>query len=133
MMHERTRALYAELAAALGLEALPADENGGVQLTVGGDSSVVLFGETAFNLMIVAPIAPLPQTPDYGTMLWLLGRNMYTSDLAPFRIACDEGGTLILWGRVPIEGMTGTALAGLVDTLGGEARRIREAVAEEVG
>ncbi len=50
------------------------------------------------------------------------------SDLAPFRVAADAGGTLVLWGRVPVEGLTGAALAGLVDAVATEGRRIRDEV-----
>ena len=42
-MHESLRELYAELAKAIGLTALPADEMGATQLTIGDDISVVLL------------------------------------------------------------------------------------------
>ncbi len=130
-MLELTRALFAELATALGIPALTPDANGGIQLTIGADTNVVLFGENDITLLLVAPVAALPRAPDYGTMAWLFGRNFYTSDLAPFRIACDEAGTLVIWGRIPVDGLSGTQLAGLVDAVASEAGRIREAVAEE--
>ena len=124
-MLEHTRALYADLAKTLGAAALPPDANGGIQLTIGEDTNVILFGENDVTLLVVAPVAALPRQPEYGVMLWLLRRNLYDSDMAPFQVACDEGGNLILWGRVPVEGMTGTALAGLLDAVAIESRRIR--------
>lgn len=124
-------ALYADLAQALGLPAFEPDAAGGVQLTVGSEpaaSTVYLWGQSDGFLLIAAPAAPLPRQPDYAVVQWLLHRNFYDSKLAPFRIATDAGGTIVLWGRVPVEGLTGTALAGLVDAVAGEARRIREEV-----
>ncbi len=128
---DRIRALYAGLAAALGLPALAPDANGGIELTVGGDTSVVLFGEGDATLLAVVPVAPLPPAPDQATVLWLLRRNLYDSGIAPFTLACDAGGTLVLWGRLPLDGLTGPRLAGLLDALAGEAATIRRQIAEE--
>lgn len=127
---ERTRALYAELAASLGLPELVPDANGGVQLEVGGDTTVILFGENDASLLAVAPIAALPDDPGAGLTLWLLRRNFYDSGIAPFVVACDTAGTLLLWGRVPMEGLTGARLAGLLDAVAAEARTIRKEVEE---
>jgi hypothetical protein len=127
-MFKRTQALYATLAKTLGVATLPADDNGGVQLTVGNNSTVALFAEDEFTLMLVSPVMPLPKKMDYGTILWLLRRNFYDSPITPFRVACDTAGSIIVWGRVPIEGMTGEALAGLIDSLGAEADFIRQEV-----
>ncbi len=121
----KTAALYQALAATLGVPSLVPDDNGGIQLNVGKASTVVLFAQDDRELMVVVPIAALPPQPDYGVVLWLLRRNFYDSELGPFRLAADEGGSVVLWGRIPIEGMTGEALAGLVDALGGEAERVR--------
>jgi hypothetical protein len=71
---------------------------------------------------------PLPKKLDYGTTLWLLRRNFYDSPIAPFRVSCDTAGSIVVWGRVPIEGMTGEALAGLLDALAAEADFIRAEV-----
>jgi hypothetical protein len=119
-MLERARALFADLAAALGIDALPADNNGGVQLTIGEDTHVALFA---------VPLGPLPPAAGYTLAFWLLRQNLYTSDLAPFTLACDEAGTLLLWGRVPLPELTGATLATLVDAVAAEARRIQGDIA----
>ena len=124
-MFKRTQSLYAALAKTLGVGALPADDNGGVQLTIGNNSTVTLFAEDEFTLMLVSPVMPLPKKVDYGTTLWLLRRNFYDSPIAPFRVSCDTAGSIVVWGRVPVEGMTGEALAGLLDALAAEADFIR--------
>ncbi len=129
-MLERTRELYAELAAALGLAALPPDANGGVQLDVGADTTVILYGENDAALLVVVPIMQLPSDVSPGVTLWLLRRNFYDSGIAPFALACDAAGTLVLWGRVPIDGLTGARLAGLLDAVGAEARTVRNEVGE---
>jgi len=125
----RTRALYAELAQALGVAALPPDANGGIELQVGADTTVILYAEGDRTLLVVVPLAALPREPDYGVMAWLLRRNLFDSELLPFCIAADAHANLILWGRVPVEGQTGASLAGLIDALGREAARIRAEVA----
>jgi hypothetical protein len=130
-MFKRTQALYAALAKTLGVPTLPADENGGIQLTVGENSTVTLFAEDEFTLMLVSPIVPLPKKVEYGTALWLLRRNFYDSPLAPFRVSCDTADTIVVWGRVPTEGMTGESLARLIDALAAEADLIRTEVEVE--
>src|SRR5262249_16984191 len=125
-MFKCTQALYAALAKTLGAATLPADDSGAVQLTVGDNSTVNLFAEDEFTLMLVSPVMPLPKKVGYGATLWLLRRNFYDSPIAPFRVSCDTAGSVIVWGRVPIEGMTGEALAGLIDSLAAEANLIRE-------
>jgi hypothetical protein len=130
-MFKRTQSLYAALAKTLDVGALPADDNGGVQLSIGNNSTVTLFAEDEFTLMLVSPVMPLPKNLDYGTTLWLLRRNFYDSPIAPFRVSCDTAGSIVVWGRVPVEGMTGEALAGLLDALAAEADFIRQEV--EVG
>jgi len=130
-MFKRTQSLYAALAKTLGVGTLPADDNGGVQLTIGNNSTVTLFAEDEFTLMMVSPVMPLPKKMDYGTTLWLLRRNFYDSPIAPFRVSCDTAGSIVVWGRVPVEGMTGEALAGLLDALAAEADFIRQEVETE--
>ena len=117
---DRTRALFADLAKALGTDTLPPDNNGAVQLSI-GDQSVILMGQDDVTIMVVAPIAALPRELEYGAMLWLLRRNLYNSDIAPFTAACDAAGQVILWARIDIEGQTGESLAGLIDALATEA------------
>ncbi len=132
-MPDRTQALYADLAKALGVKALPADNTGGIELTVGQavgqDSTVVLFAENNQTVLVAAPVLALPKQPDYGVILWLLRRNFYNSPIEPFRVACDIEGNIILWGRLPMAGLTGVSLAALIDAVAAEAARIREEVA----
>ena len=127
-MFKRTQSLYAALAKTLGVAALPADDNGGVQLSIGNNSTVTMFAEDEFTLMMVSPVMALPKKLEYGTTLWLLRRNFYDSPIAPFRVSCDTAGSIVVWGRVPIEGMTGESLAGLLDALAAEADFIRAEV-----
>ena len=132
-MFERTRALYDDLATTLGVAALPADASGSVQLSVGENSTVALFAEDEFTLLLASPVTELPRQVDYGRILWLLRRNFYDSPIAPFRVACDTAGNVVVWGRVPVEGMTGEQLAKLLDALAEEADLIREEIEVDEG
>src|SRR5258706_460818 len=127
-MFKRTQSLYAALAKTLGVGTLPADDNGGVQLRGANNSTVPLFAEEGFPLGRVSRVIPCPKKVISGTSLWLLRRNFYDSPIAPFRVSCDTAGSIIVWGRVPIEGMTGETLAGLLDALAAEADFIRAEV-----
>ncbi len=127
-MFKSTQDLYAELAKSLGVDSLPADEQGSVQLSVGENSTVILFAEDEQSVMLVSPVMALPAAIDYGRVLWLLRRNFYDSPLAPFRVACDTAGTIVIWGRVPVAGLSGSELAGLIDAVATEADLIREEV-----
>jgi Tir chaperone protein (CesT) family len=126
----RTRALMADLAAALGLPALPQDDTGGFRLTVGEGTEILLYGGDDESLLIIAPIAPLPTEPSYGLVVYLLRSNLFDSDVAPFQIAVDDGGALIFWGRVRIAEMTGAALASLIDRVAERATLIAGEVAD---
>ena len=130
-MSPSAQALYAQLAKALGVDAVPADAQGIVQLDVGDDGRVVVVPEDAHTLMLLAPVAALPATLDPGTLLWLMRRNFHDSPLAPFRIGCDSAGTLVVWGRMPIDGLSGEQLAGLLDAVAAEAALIREEIATD--
>src|ERR1700684_960847 len=132
-MFKRTEALYAELAKTLGVAVLPADANGGIQLSVGENSTVALFAEDEFTIMLVTPVTALPKETEYGTTLWLLRRNFYDSPIAPFRVSCDAAGNIVVWGRVPVDGMTGQQLATLIDALAAEADFIRDEVEVDDG
>jgi hypothetical protein len=132
-MSPTAKALYTQLAKALGAAEVPADANGIVQLTVGEDGRVVLVPEDASTLMLLAPVGELPDGADRGTLLWLMRRNFHDSPLAPFRIGCDKAGTLVVWGRMPLEGLSGEQLAGLIDAVTAEAALIREEVATDEG
>ena len=132
-MSPTAKALYAQLAKTLGVADLPADANGIVHLTVGDDDRVVLVPEDAYTLMLMAPVGALPDGADRGTLLWLMRRNFHDSPLAPFRIGCDKAGTLVVWGRMPMEGLSGEQLAGLIDAVTAEAALIREEVATDEG
>lgn len=130
-MSPSAQALYAQLATALGVDSIPADAQGIVQLDLGDDGRVVIVPEDAHTLMLLAPVAALPSTLDQGTLLWLMRRNFHDSPLAPFRIGCDKAGSLVVWGRMPIDGLTGEQLAGLLGAVAEEAALIREEVATE--
>ena len=132
-MSPTAKALYTQLAKALGVTEVPADANGIVHLTVGEDGRVVLVPEDAYTLMLMAPVGELPDGADRGTLLWLMRRNFHDSPLAPFRIGCDKAGTLVVWGRMPMEGLSGEQLAGLIDAVTTEAALIREEVATDEG
>jgi Tir chaperone protein (CesT) family len=121
----RTRAVYAELATELGLTSLPKGDDGGVRLDVGDGVTVAMYGEDDSTLLVVVPIAPLPRRPEYRMMAWLLRRNHHDSELPPFCIATDAAGMLVLWGRIPVPGLSGAALAGMLDAVATEAVRIR--------
>lgn len=129
---DRTRALIAELAAALGLASLPADDDGGYHLKVGAAASdILIYGGDDETILVVAPVAPLPTTPEYGTMVYLLRNNMFDSPLAPFQVAVDDEGALLLWGRMPIAGLTGATLASVIDGLAEQVEEMRAEVGGE--
>ncbi len=130
-MSPSAQALYTQLAKALGVATIPADARGIVQLDVGDEGRVVLVPEDAYTLMPMSPVAKLPATLDQGTLLWLMRRNFHDSPLAPFRIGCDSAGSLVVWGRLPIDDMSGEQLAGLLDALAAEAALIREEIATD--
>lgn len=124
-MFPSTQALYGELAKSLGVPTLQADDDGSVEVSV-GDTPILLFAEDPYTLMLVAPVAPLPADPNYGVMLWLLRRNFHDSPLAPFRIGCDAAGTVVIWGRLPIDSTDGEGLAKLLDALAEQSTLVRE-------
>jgi hypothetical protein len=127
-MSPAAQALYAQLAKALGVDAIPADAQGIVQLDVGDGGRVVIVPEDAYTLMLLSPATKLHEL-DYGSLLWLMRRNFHDSPIAPFRIGCDKAGTLVVWGRMPIDGLKGEQLAGLLDAVAAEAALIREELA----
>lgn len=130
-MLEEHRRLYAELARALGLSDLGADDTGAVQISV-GDDAVVLFVENDLTVTVVAPVVTLPEDLDYGRLLWLLRRNHYDSPIAPFRVSCNPNSIVTVWGRIPIEGLSGTDFALLLDGLVSEVADIRGELAVDV-
>lgn len=138
-MYKSTEALYADLAKALGVDGLPAGDDGSVAITVGNrsghdgedggaDDTVLLFVEDEHTVMLVSPVMALPASLDYGRVLWLLQRNFHQSPLAPFRVACDQGGGIVIWGRMPVAGLTGQQLAGLIEAVAAESALIREEI-----
>lgn len=130
-MSPAAKTLFDQLAKALGVAEVPADANGIVHLQVGDDGQVVLIPEDAYTLMLMAPVGALPDGADRGTLLWLMRRNFHDSPLTPFRIGCDKAGTLVVWGRMPMEGLSGEQLAGLIDAVTAEAALIREETATD--
>ncbi|MBC7942165.1 MAG: type III secretion system chaperone [Chitinophagaceae bacterium] len=127
MTDTATSALIAELARCLGVDTLPEANDGAIALAVGDDVTVRLYPLTT-DLMAVVPLAPLPAQPDPARMTRLLASNHFNAPLAPFVVAADVQANLVLWGRVPMAGITGEQLAGLLGRLGGEARRLREVI-----
>ena len=95
----KTRALMADLAKELKLPGLPQDDTGGFELTIGDDTTVLIYGGDDETMLVISPIGPLPDTPDYGLVSYLLRQNMFNSDVAPFQVAVDDGGGVILWAR----------------------------------
>ena len=122
---EKTNALMDDFAKSVGLPPLPRDENGGFQLTVGADTEIFVYGGDDETILIVSPLAPLPQEPDYAVMLYLFRANLFDSDAAPFVIGADEAGTLVFWGRVEIADFDGETLAELIDSVADRAEEIR--------
>lgn len=125
-----TRALMAELAAVMRVPDLPQDPTGGYRLTVGPDTEVLVYGGDDVFVLMVVPIRTLPLEPEYGVMNWLLHGNMFNSDIAPFVVATDEAGMLILWGRLRIADFDGTTLARLIDNLADRAVKMRTEIGE---
>jgi hypothetical protein len=117
-----------ELAKELQVDSLPIDQNGGVQLQVGENTTVVIYSQNDSSLLIVVPIAPLPTHPDFGIMARLLRLNLFDSRLSPFTLATDTNATVVLWGRVEIESITAASLAGLIDSLATETELIRSEI-----
>lgn len=127
----KTRALMADLAGAMNLPGLPADDGGGWQIGIGEDVTVQLFGGDDATLLAVAPVGALaPQTP-YATVVYLFQLNGINSEIAPFRIGLDPGGTLILWARLPIAEITGESLANALDAVSDQVAQIRRELAGE--
>ncbi|HLY57339.1 MAG TPA: CesT family type III secretion system chaperone [Stellaceae bacterium] len=132
MWNEKSKALIAGLAAALGIPGLPPDATGGIRLTVGEATDVYLYAGDDDALLIVAPVGPMPRTPEYGLAVYLLRANMFDSDLAPFHIGIDQAGTLVMWGRAPVADFDGPKLAALVDAVAERVEDIRvEVMGEE--
>lgn len=125
---ERTRALIADLAQALGLPDLPPDNSGGVQVTIGEDTDVFLYGGDDVTVLIVAPVAALPREAEYGLTLYLLRANMFDAPTHPFRIAADEAGALVFWARLPIAEFDGASLAVLLGRVAEQVTAIRAEV-----
>jgi hypothetical protein len=128
---DRTRALIADLAAAVGLPSLPADAAGGYHLTIGAGADVYVYGGDDETILVVAPVGPLPVHPEYGLAVWLLRKNLYDSDWAPFQIAVDDAGVLIFWGRLAIADLTGATLATVLDRVAALVGEIRVEVGGE--
>lgn len=125
MPQTKTRMLMADLATALKLPALPPDDNNGYQLTIGGETTVFIYGEADERLLIVAPVGKLPPGIGFGLALYLLGRNMFNADLTPFQVATDAGGGVVLWGRLGMGEVSGQSLVGVLGVLADRAAEIR--------
>jgi hypothetical protein len=126
---DRTRALIAEFGSVLGLDSLPPDENGGYHLTVGADTDIMIYGGDDETVLVVAPVAPLPHRPEYGLMVYLLRNNMFDSPVAPFQVAVDDEGALILWARLPLAELSGSRLASIIRGLAEQVGEMRGEIA----
>jgi hypothetical protein len=120
-----TQALMAELATALSLPEVPLSATGGFELTVGEGGTIQMFSQGEAGLLIVAPVGPLPVEASYPLAHYLLRMNMFDTDMRPFRVAVDEGGGIIVWGSVQVEGLTGAALAEAVQALADQVGGVR--------
>lgn len=127
---EKTKALIGEFAAALGLGALPPDDDGGYQVTVGEDTDVMIYGGDDETVLVVAPITQLPRNPEYGTVVYLLRNNMFNSPIMPFQVAVDDEGGLILWARLRIAELNGKSLASVVKGLAEQVEEMRGELGE---
>ena len=86
--------------------------------------------EDAYTLMLLSPVAALPKSIDRGTLL--LADAPQLPRQRRWRrsgSAATTPGSLVVWGRLPIEGMTGEQLAGLDGCAG---RRGSALIREEV-
>ena len=127
-MFDYIKPLYADLAKAVGVKGLTPDENGTLLLDLSEDVTISIFAESSIAIMLATAAMALPTAVDYGRVLWLLRRNFHDSPIAPFRIACDQDGAIVVWGRVPVDGLTGQQLAALAKSLADEVALIREEV-----
>lgn len=132
-MAETTQQLLNDLADYLKVAQFPRNADGAVELAIGEATPVFLFTEDSHTLMMVCPVMPVPAGFDTDSALWLLRLNFYTSPLAPFRAASDAQGQLLLWGRLPVKGMGGADLAGVLDGLAEHAEMIRGELASDPG
>lgn len=130
-MADSTEQLLQDLARHLKIDQFPRNAAGAIELSVGDATSVFLFAESANTLMLACPVMPVPVDLDTASALWLLGLNFYDSPLAPFRVAADPHGQLLLWSRLPGMGMSGAELAGVIDGLAAQVERIRAELATE--
>ncbi len=125
-MFESSKRLFDQYAEMLGLASLPVEPSGFVQLAVGDSATVLLYPESEESLLVVTPVAGLPRKLEYGLVRWMLERNFYDSKLAPFRLACDGSGSIVVWGRVPVEELSAEGLAQLINAVVDESEIIRE-------
>ena len=118
--------LIGELAQVLGLGQIGANADGGYQLSLGADTEIIFFGgDTGESLLVVVPIATLPLRPEYGPMLYLFRQNLFDTFNGGFRIAADEGGTLVFWTRLATAGLSGEQLAALADGVSDRVAELR--------
>lgn len=125
---EKTNALYAELAKELAVKELKPNSDGGVQLSVGKNLNVYLYGDRDEALLVVMLIAPLPQTPSHALTAWLLRKNLYDSQLLPFVIATDLDANVVVWGRVPLAQLDGSKLKTMLGKLGVEGEKLHKEI-----
>jgi hypothetical protein len=113
---DRTRALIADLARALGLAELPPDNDNGYKLII-RERTLSLYGSDDESILLVAPLVPLPTDPGYGLTAYLLRKNLFQSDIAPFQVALENAGNLLIWGRLAVADLDGPTLAAVLNRL----------------
>jgi hypothetical protein len=127
-MFASIQTLFKNVAATIGVPSLPLDENEAATLAVGDSATAILIGEAEDTLLVMAPVGALPLDIDYASTVWLLQRGFHDSPIAPFRVSCDSAGTVVIWGRIPVEGMEAADLMKLLSALGDEVDTIRAEV-----
>jgi hypothetical protein len=121
----RTQALLEDLGRVLGLASAPRDGTGGVRLTLGGAVEVSIYEDHDDALLVVCPIAAMPRTVERALALSLFQDSLFSSDCAPFVIAADETGMLLLWGRLWTDDLDGSSLASLIEAVAGKVAELR--------
>lgn len=97
----RIEALMAELWRSLGMTGSN-PQGDQFEFTLGTDVTVEISAENDEDLLVVAPVAPLPANPEWGMVQHLLRANGADSADFPFAIGSDEEGMIYLWARMPV-------------------------------
>lgn len=121
----RMEALMAELWRSLGING--SSPQGEVfEFTIGTDVTVQIAGENDDDLLIVAPIAPLPANPEWGMVQHLLRANSADNADFPFAIGSDEAGMVYLWARMPVASVIAEELEAALNWIALRVTGLRE-------